>query len=424
MEQNNIIINNLKYPKKTKFYDLARVPKKVGGFIRFLERIIISIMAKGQERSVVKINMESIGPNDNCLTLCNHMQFLDFIVAIDATLPRSVHYPMSIEALSIMPYRLLEAGGVLCKRKFNSDIALVRTFIRLVKANQLVGIFPEARYSVTGELAVLPDSTGKICKSLGIPVVVMLFHGHYLVNPTWGNGKKRKLPIVCEQKLILTKEQVESLSLNEINAIIRQEMYYSEWEYQKQNNILIKEDFRAEGIDKILYKCPHCQTEMQMTSHGSTIKCEHCKVEYFYHEDSSLTCLNDKTIFNDVPSWLNWERAEVRKEIINGTYYYEERLPAYAYPHPKNIFNLHEVLVIHDLNGFKAEGSFNGADFRYLKTPQQNYSLQTEFASPTFKKKSVFGFSTNNNTIFFVPKNPSVIQKLYFAVEELYQITQ
>ncbi|MDR2867094.1 MAG: 1-acyl-sn-glycerol-3-phosphate acyltransferase [Acholeplasmatales bacterium] len=418
----DLIINDLKYKKNTKFYDLARVPKKVGPLMRFLEKIIIHFLRFGQSRSITKINMETLGPRDVFLTLCNHTTLMDLVVGIDIMFPRTIHYLMSIEGLSVFPYKLFEAGGVFCKRRFNSDVSIVRVFKKLVSSNQLVGLFPEARFSVTGELSSIPTSTGKICKYLGIPVVVMLFHGHYLVEPNWGNGKRRKLPIHCEQKLILTKEQVETMSVQQINEVIKKELYYNEWDYQKQNNILIKEDFRAEGLEKILYKCPHCASEFVMSTHRTHLKCNNCGAEYLYHEDSHLECLNFPTIFTSISDWLHWERKKVREEIEAGTYYYHEVLQTYAYPHPMNILDLGLVEVTHDLNGFKAKGRYNGADFVFFKKPQQNFSLQTEFSCRSFNRQDIFAFSTNNNTLFFIPHNPMVIQKLYFATEELYNI--
>ncbi len=147
-----------------------------------------------------------------------------------------------------------------------------------------VGSFPEARYSVTGELAYLPDSVGKLAKKLGLPVIVYVFHGHYLVNPVWGNGKKRKLPIMLERKYILTKEQLAALSTEEINEVIRKEMYYNEFEYQKQEGILIKEKYRAEGLHRILYKCPHCQMIQKLKEEWQ--ECSKCGKKFYLFDDN------------------------------------------------------------------------------------------------------------------------------------------
>jgi DNA-directed RNA polymerase subunit RPC12/RpoP len=263
---------------------------------------------------------------------------------------------------------------------------------------------------------------GKLAKILKLPVVVYLFHGHYLVNPTWGNGKKRKLPILFEKKYILSKEQLDTLSIDEINDVIRKEMHYNEFEYQKQQGILIKEKYRAEGIHKILYKCPHCASEFKMSSSNMFIKCTACDKEYLYKETSELECLNGVTIFSSVTDWLNWEREEVRKEILNNNYLFEEELQAYSVPHPKNVVDLGYAKIKHNEDGFVLDGNYNNNDFHFTWTPLMNYSLQTEYSSPAFKKRDIFGLSTFSDTLMFVPKNNQVIQKLYFAVEELYKI--
>ena len=116
------------------------------------------------------------------------------------------------------------------------------------KCTDVVGLYPEARYSACGITSYIPPSLGKLVKMAKVPVVVIIHHGNHLESPFWNFRKKRKVPLYARAKLVLTKEQVETMSVDEINAILVKEFEYDEYKYQKENNILITEKYRAEGL--------------------------------------------------------------------------------------------------------------------------------------------------------------------------------
>ena len=78
------------------------------------------------------------------------------------------------------------------------------------------------------------------------------------------------------------------MTVEEINEVIQKEMEYNEYDYQKENNILIKKKTRAEGLNKILYQCPHCKKEGKMYSKGHELYCEECGKRWNFNEDGTL----------------------------------------------------------------------------------------------------------------------------------------
>ena len=63
---------------------------------------------------------------------------------------------------------------------------------------------------------------------------------------------------------ILTPEQIKDMSVEQINEAVRSALDYDDYRYQRENGILITEEFRAEGMHKILYQCPHCMAESKI----------------------------------------------------------------------------------------------------------------------------------------------------------------
>ena len=116
---------------------------------------------------------------------------------------------------------------------------------------------------------------------------------------------------------ILTKEDVERMSVDEINAVIQKGLTYDEYRYQKENGILITEPFRAEGLHRILYQCPHCLAESKMDSKGTELFCTACGKRWNMNEDGSLTALEGETEFSHIPDWFAWERGQVRVQCKN-----------------------------------------------------------------------------------------------------------
>ncbi|MDR0832137.1 MAG: hypothetical protein LBM99_04510 [Bacillales bacterium] len=428
--EKEILFNELRYPEKYQKYDMGKEavkPSKL--FSHFLIPLIVKLSLIGQK------NTQDIDPRFNeikkeqYLLLENHMQFLDFYIEYKVIGKKKINNIVNLDAYQVLPYWLMELGGCIPKRKFTQETLSIRSMKKVVDKGGSVGVFPEARYTPIGRTSPLPDSIGKFIKYLKIPVVTIINHGNHLVKPTWGNQKNRKLPIKAVVKVCLTKEEVLSLSVAEINERVREHFKYDEYQYQLDNNILIKEDFRTIGIEKILYKCPHCHDEKSMIGTGTTVKCQKCGAEYQLNENGSLTNLKGETVFSKVLDWCDWEKDEVSKEIQNGTYRFEEDMETWAFPHPKYLIKIPNAHVVHDINGFEVRGNYNGYDYLWKKEPLDNFSVQLEYSWPNKKyedgsRANIFALHTSNDGLYFLPKDPRILFKIYLAVELLFNMAE
>lgn len=415
-------INKINYPENIKRLDLSKRPKKQRWYIQILIFIISALMIIGKKRKIIKINMEGLKKTPYLL-LCTHMQFLDFAVAMKAAAPRKVNNVVAIDAFDFKRF-LLYPGGCFEKRKFTNEIYTVKNIMYCLKKLKSVAcIYPEARYSQLGTTAILPDSLGKMIKMLKVPAVTLVFNGHYLMKPTWGDGKTRKeVPIKATMKQILTQEQAENYSIGEINAILRKEFEYDEYKYWRETGFKITYKNRAQGIHNVLYKCPDCGAEYETASAGAEIKCNKCKSVWELTETGEIKSLTGETRFKYVPDWCEWERAEVKKELESGTYEFTDNPEAVSQPHGKYAIPLGKTNFKHNCEGFNITGNYNGEDFNIVKLPLENYGVQTEFFFPRLKKKHTIGLSADDDTFYFFPTKEGMPQKLYFAVEELYKI--
>ncbi len=406
--------------KNKKRYNTAKYPIRQPKIIVYLIWLLSRIMLIGKQYKVEKINMDGLKPP--YMMLSNHMYFIDFELAAMGTLPHRVNNVVSIDGYYRRPW-LMELIGAICTRKFTMDLHLIKSINRVLKRGDILSMYPEARYSPCGTLSYIPESLGKLIRMNKVPVVAVVHHGNYLHSPFWNFRKKRKVPLHTTMTQILTAEQVKTMSVEQINEVVRTALAYDDYRYQKENNIRITEPFRAEGLHKVLYQCPHCLAESQMSSKGTEIFCTACGKHWNLNEDGTLSALEGETEFSHVPDWFDWEREQVHRQIDAGEYRFEDEVEVYSMPRCWRFETLGKATLTHDPeNGFVLTGLYNGKPYHIQRTPVMTNSLHIEYDYCYLKPLDCLDISTENDSFYCYPlTKQNVVTKLGFATEYLYQ---
>lgn len=407
--------------KNKKRYNTAKTPLHQSKFWTGLIWVLSKMMLMGKEYKVEKINME--GLQAPYLMLSNHMHFIDFELAAMGTWPNPVSNVVNIDGYYHMPF-LLEWIGSICTRKFTMDLGLVRSIRKVLARGDVLGLYPEARYTPCGTTSYLPESLGKLVKMNKVPVVVVLHHGNHLYAPFWNFRKKRKVPLHTTMTQVLTAEQVAAMSAQEINQVLAAAFQYDDYRYQKDKGIRIREPYRAEGLHKVLYQCPNCLTESQMGSEGAELFCKACGKRWFWEETGDLRALEGETEFTHIPDWFEWERQQVRAQVEAGTYHFEDEVEVYSMPRQWTFFPLGKGKLTHDKeNGLLLTGVYRGQEYRIHRRPEQNNSLHIEYDCAKIKPYDCVDVSTENDTFYCFPVNQrDVVTKMAFATEEIYNL--
>lgn len=423
MENKKVYFEEVCYPDSVKKYDFSKPPIKQSQtallLTRLFSKVLLPLLRKGHK--LEKINMDGLKPP--YILLANHMQFMDFAILFDAIYPDKFNL-VAANHVYYKDYALLEKLGCMCTRKFITDISLVRHCLKVLQNyGDVFAMFPEARYTPDGTQSVLPESIGKLAKKNKVPVVILLNHGNFLNQPFWSHYKFRKVPFYATLKQVITAEDVQKLSVDELNEIIYKEFQYDEYKWQKDNNIRITEKYRAHGLHKILYQCPHCMAEGKTTSKGYSLTCNECEKTWEMTELGELVATSGETEFSHIPDWYKWQRENVRKELLSGTYKYSDEVQVYGYPGVTEYINLGKATVTHDLeNGFIVTGHYNGKDFRISRPPKSHYSLHIEYEFGHLKGVDCFEIPTKHDSVYCIPTNEYMATKLALATEEAYKI--
>lgn len=364
-----------------------------------------------------KVNMTGIKPP--YLLLCNHNAFMDFKVASRAVFPNRANYVVAIDGYLKREW-LLRAVGCICKRKFTSDLTLVRQLQRVIKNGDIAVIYPEARYSLCGTDAILPESLGKLVKLLNVPVVTLICHGHHINSPFWNLPDHNVKGTEAEMTCIMDAETIKKTGADEINAAIRAKFEYDDFDWQLKKNLHIPYKKRAEGLQKVLYQCASCGTEYKMSSQGSVLYCKACGKEWEMTELGELKALEGSTEFKHIPDWYEWERKNVRNEVKKGEYDIKMRVRVDDLPNADGYIDLGDATLVHNMNGFVLEGDYKGEHYRVEKTVASMYSCHIEYEY-LGKYGDCIDINTDKDTLYIYPYgNDFSVTKIALATEELF----
>ena len=415
MKNMNVDIN---YKNKKK-YKTAKYPIRQPIYLTGLIYLLSFFATLFKKHKVERINMKGLKPP--YIMLSNHMSFVDFELAALGTFPHRVNNVVNIDGYYRRPW-LMEWIGAICTRKFTMDLHLVKSIRKVLERGDVLSLYPEARYSPCGITSYIPESVGMMVKRNKVPVVAVLHRGNYLHSPAWDFRRKRKVPLHTTLTQILTAEDVERMSVEEINVKIKEALTYNDYAYQQERGILITEPFRAEGMHKILYQCPNCLTEHKMSSSGAEIFCTECGKRWTLNENGTLSANEGETEFTQVPDWYEWERDNVIEQVEQGKYFFEDDAQVYSMPRCWNFENLGKAHLTHSIeDGFTLKGHYNGEDYLIHRHPLQTNSLHVEYDWFRVKRADNIDISTETDSFYcYFDNAENVVTKLAFATEAIY----
>ncbi|MCF7924672.1 MAG: hypothetical protein K9L64_06200 [Candidatus Izimaplasma sp.] len=403
--------------KQMERFDVKSMPKKAKWYWQLLAWFLSLPQTFLYGVKIKKIRMKQL--KGGYLLLCNHNSFFDFKVLTRAIFPRKANYIVSVDGF-INREQMMRNVGCVAKRKFVPDISLVKQIKYSIEENKYIcALYPEARYSLIGTTAILPESLGKMIKKYKYPVATLIANGHHLHQPIW-NLHKRKVKFESTMTYLLTPEEIKKLSVKEIDKKIKEAFYYNDYQYQLDNNIKIKEKNRADNLHKVLYKCPHCQKENTMIGKGTKLTCKSCNTTYYLDELNLLNNIDGETKFSFIPDWFEWQRQSVKKEIMKDEYQIKTEVYIDALPNSTGFYRLGVGELIHDKRGFHLKAKIDGKIFSVEKPALSKYGVHIEFNY--FGKGDCVIMSTENDTYHLYPVKQDVpVTKYHFAVEELYK---
>ncbi len=366
-----------------------------------------------------KIGMEKLGKKEPALFLMNHSSFIDLEIAASILYPRPFNIICTSDGF-VGKHWLMRHIGCIPTNKFASDLNLLRDMSYAVKKlNSSILMYPEAGYSLDGTATVIPETLGKFLKLLGVPVVMIRTYGAFSRNPLYNNLKRRKVKVSADMEYLLSPEEIKEKSAEELNAVLKEAFTFDYWRWQQENHIPITEDFRAEGLSRVLYRCPHCEKEGVMEAEAISIRCTACGASYTLGEDGFLKREDGEARFTHVPDWFRWQREAVKQELLDDTYRLQLPVKICMMVDSYHVYEVGEGELTHTSEGFRLVGC--DGKLEYSQSPIASYSVNSDFY--WYEIGDIICIGDSKVLYYCFPQTKQdVVAKTRLAAEELYKI--
>ncbi len=391
-------------------------PIKPSIFFRTLIRLVSIFDLMATKFTFTKKNMEKAG-DGSYLILMNHSSFIDLEIAHRIMYPKPMCIVCTSDAFVGMDF-LMRLIGCIPTQKFVTDMTLIRDIIYTIKNKKTsILMYPEASYSFDGTATPLPKSLGMLVKKLGVPVVNIHTYGAFSRQPLYNCLKKRKVKVSAEVECLLSSDEIAEKSADEIQSILDKAFDFDNFKWQRENSVVIDEKDRAVGLERILYKCAHCETEGEMIGEGDSIVCKKCGASYRLTELGSLEGSGNPR-FDHIPDWYAWERECVKNELLSGEYRLDTEVDIGMMVNHSAIYMVGEGRLIHDNSGFKLSGC--DGKLNYEQKPLSSYGLYADYY--WYEIGDIICIGDKDCLYYCFPKKPGVVSKTRLAAEELYKI--
>lgn len=397
-----------------------QMPIRQSRVLAALVRLLAKKDLRETEFSFSEIGMERLPPEQPAMFLMNHSSFIDLKIAFTLLKGRRFSIVCTSDGF-VGKNWIMQLLSCIPTSKFLTDVTLVmdiRYAIKSLKSSILM--YPEASYSFDGTATPLPQSLGKFLRAMRVPVVMIRTYGAFARDPLYNNLQLRKVKVSATMEYLLSPEDLKSRSVSEINDILKDHFTFDNFRWQKENGVRIAEPFRADGLNRVLYKCPCCNTEGKMVGRGTTLKCESCGKEWEMTELGEVKALDGKDFFTQVPDWYNWERSCVRSELEDGSYGLDIPVDIRMLVDTKCLYNVGSGRLVHSVNGFHLTGCDGKLDFSL--PPLASYSLYSDYF--WYELGDMICIGDKDALYYCFPKEGGdVVAKTRLAAEELYKIS-
>lgn len=364
-----------------------------------------------------KTDMEKAGDGP-WMILMNHSSFTDLAIAFEVLKDRPFSIVCTKDALVGKKW-LIKGLGCIPTCKFVSDVSLISDMDHAMNVNKAsVLMYPEAGYSLDGTGTKIPEGLGVLFKKLKRPVVMITSYGAFARDPLYNNLQKRDVKVSCRVKCLFSAKELADAKVKQINDVLKEAFTLDYFKWQRENAVEIDEPFRADGLNRILYQCPHCMAEGQMEGKGIRLTCKACGATYELDTLGSLKGVNVEPKFTHVPDWFAWEREQVREEIKNGIYSQDMPCNIAILKDSKALYMVGEGRLRHDANGFVLDGC--DGKLHYEQAPNSSYSVNADYY--WYEIGDIVSIGTNECLYYCFPKGRDIVAKTRIAVEELYRL--
>jgi len=192
-------------------------------------------------------------------------------------------------------------------RKSTADIASIKNCYKVAREGGHIAISPEGNRTYSGTTEDMKPAIADMVKFLKLPVAIFKIEGGYGVHPRWSDTL-RKGRVSVGVSRVISPEEYEKMSNDELFEVIKKELYVDEREdknlyYGKKN---------AEYLERVMYYCPYCGIT-HFESQNDIVTCKNCSRQIKYLPSKQLEGVGFDFPYPYVKEWYDAQCDFIRK---------------------------------------------------------------------------------------------------------------
>lgn len=210
------------------------------------------------------------------VVIANHETALDFVNIIGAC-KRSMNFVISKSILGTLPCQgFLKKLGLIPKQQFQTGVGDLKKMKAVVADGGRLVIYPAGLMCEDGLSTPIPSATYKFLKWLGVDVYVARSYGSYFVLPKW-SGKIRPGRTYIDIYKLFSAEELSEMDEESIRRRTDGAILFDAYREQDGYHVRYGGGSNIEGLENVLYMCPHCGSEFSIRVKCKNIlQCEKC----------------------------------------------------------------------------------------------------------------------------------------------------
>jgi 1-acyl-sn-glycerol-3-phosphate acyltransferase len=288
-------------------------------------RAVWSLLKDLYSPSLLKRNrVEASGierlPAPPFILMADHANALDPYV-LGSFSRNPIRYMANIEGVHPLKALLAELVGAYPRRKGASDLAALRATFELSRSGDAIGLFPEGDRSWDGSSSAIKAGAGKLARRLGVPLVLARQKGNYLAHPRWASRLRRGSWSV--DFLVYDADELGRMGDALADAVIAAALAKNEIKDAQREPRRFECEASAEGIGRLIWRCPVCGKADSIIGRGNEIRCLRCGSRWEIDANCRVRALNVPLSLHaaeiaDLKDWHDWQVATL-PELADAT---------------------------------------------------------------------------------------------------------
>lgn len=360
------------------------------------------------------------GKDGAMVVIGNHQAALDFTNLVSMT-KRHITFVVSDSFYNTLPFRKsMERIGVIPKQQFQTGMHEICQMLSATKRDEILMFYPAGLMSANGLSTPIPTHTYKFLQHLGADVYAARTVGTYFVTPKWSD-KVRPGRTYMDIYKIIDKDELQGMTEEEIKERVDGALLFDAYREQEKYMIKYRSGDNIEGLENVLYVCPHCKKEFTVkVKNKNTIYCTECG---FAHTSDKYGFLHNSGNIGDeiryVSDWSKMIYKQVGEMIDRGEITEmsaKTKIQTIAYEKKKYVDSGSGTITITP-DKFILDGEINGEDTK-IEVPL------TPFASIPFKPGCRIEIQQNKTSYRCVLDDGRLATKMVNVVENYYERSQ